>query len=81
MKKKLEAGEYPTSEKFHDDFKLIIRNCFTFNPTGTPVYTCGVELQRLFDEKWRSLPPLQSHEASEEEYEEEEDVEDEQARE
>lgn len=80
MKKKLDAGEYPSAEKFHEDFKLMIRNCFTFNPQGTPVYQCGVELQRLFDEKWKNLPPLHADASDEEEEEEEEEVEDEQAR-
>lgn len=70
MRKKLENHEYPNASKFFDDFKLMIRNCFTFNPAGTPVNQAGIDLQRLFDEKWRNLPPLR--EASEEEEEEEE---------
>lgn len=70
MRKKLDNGEYANATKFFEDFKLMIRNCFTFNPAGTPVNQAGIELQRLFDEKWRNLPPLQ--EASDEEEEEEE---------
>ncbi|KAH0838598.1 Bromodomain-containing protein [Lanmaoa asiatica] len=58
MRKKLENHEYPNASKFFDDFKLMIRNCFTFNPAGTPVNQAGIELQRLFDEKWKNLPPL-----------------------
>lgn len=73
MRKKLESGEYPNASKFYDDFKLMIRNCFTFNPHGTPVNQAGTELQRLFDEKWKNLPTL--HDVSEEE--EEEDVDEE----
>lgn len=80
MRKKLDGNEYNSAQKFYDDFKLMIRNCFAFNPVGTPVNQAGVELQRLFDEKWRGLPPF--HDGSEEEYEEEEDEsEDERARE
>lgn len=71
MRKKLENHEYSNASKFFDDFKLMIRNCFTFNPAGTPVNQAGIELQRLFDEKWKNLPPLR--EVSEEEYVEEED--------
>ncbi|KAF8446270.1 hypothetical protein L210DRAFT_3619972 [Boletus edulis BED1] len=71
MRKKLENREYLNASKFFDDFKLMIRNCFTFNPAGTPVNQAGIELQRLFDEKWKNLPPLR--EASEEEDEEDED--------
>ncbi|KAG2160074.1 Bromodomain-containing protein [Suillus bovinus] len=78
MRKKLEAGEYPNASKFFDDFKLMIRNCFLFNPAGTPVNQAGIELQRLFDEKWKNLPPLRD--ASDEEEEEEEDEESEEER-
>ncbi|KAJ7139884.1 Bromodomain-containing protein [Mycena epipterygia] len=62
MRKKLDNHEYPTAQKFYEDFKLMIRNCFAFNPSGTIVNQAGIELQRLFDEKWQSLPPL--HEVS-----------------
>lgn len=71
IRKKLENFEYSTAQKFFDDFKLMIRNCFLFNPAGTLVNQAGIELQRLFDEKWKSLPPL--HEVSDEEEEEEEE--------
>lgn len=71
IRKKLDSGEYDTAQSFYDDFKLMIRNCFTFNPAGTPVNLAGQELQRLFDEKWKGLPPLQTHEASEEDEDEE----------
>ena len=73
MKKKLEAGQYPTADKFYQDFKLMIRNCFTFNPAGTPVNLAGQELSRLFEEKWKNLPPLHSPSDDEEEEEEEEE--------
>ena len=58
MRKKLDNHEYLSAQKFYDDFKLMIRNCFLFNPAGTPVNQAGIELQRLFDDKWRGLPAL-----------------------
>ena len=73
IRKKLDGGEYDTAQNFYDDFKLMIRNCFIFNPSGTPVNFAGQELQKLFDDKWKSLPPLQAQEASDDEEEEEED--------
>ncbi|KAL1762446.1 Bromodomain-containing protein [Schizophyllum commune] len=60
MRRKLEHDQYPTAHHFRDDFKLMIRNCFTFNPKGTPVNQAGMELQRIFDEKWKNLPPLRT---------------------
>lgn len=78
MRRKLDNGEYSNATKFFEDFKLMIRNCFTFNPAGTPVNQAGIELQRLFDEKWKNLPPIQD--ASEEEEEEEDESEEERKR-
>jgi hypothetical protein len=78
IRKKLDNQEYTTAQKFYDDFKLMIRNCFLFNPSGTPVNLAGIELQRLFDEKWKHLPPL--HEASEEDDDEEDESEEEHQR-
>ncbi len=80
MRRKLDLHEYPNAHKFFDDFKLMIRNCFAFNPAGTPVNQAGIELQRLFDDKWKSLPPLHSVSDDDEE-DEEEDEEDDRARE
>ncbi|KAG6845664.1 hypothetical protein H0H87_005871 [Tephrocybe sp. NHM501043] len=73
IRKKLDTNQYPTANKFFDDFKLMIRNCFVFNPAGTPVNQAGIELQRVFDEKWKGLPPLRDVVSEEEEEEEEED--------
>ncbi|CAK5280130.1 unnamed protein product [Mycena citricolor] len=75
MRKKLDNDEYPNAQKFGEDFKLMIRNCFAFNPSGTVVNQAGIDLQRLFDEKWQNLPPL--HEISEDDDEDDEDSEDE----
>ncbi|KZT36618.1 Bromodomain-containing protein [Sistotremastrum suecicum HHB10207 ss-3] len=82
MKKKLEKGEYSNASKFHADFKLMLRNCFTFNPAGSSVNEAGQELQRVFDEKWAALPPLRERSESEgeDEEDEEEDDDDEKSR-
>jgi hypothetical protein len=77
MRKKLDNDEYLNAQKFYEDFKLIIRNCFTFNPAGTPVNQAGIELQRIFDEKWKGLPPLREQSASQHESEDEGDEEEE----
>ncbi|KAJ7462616.1 Bromodomain-containing protein, partial [Mycena galericulata] len=71
MRKKLDNHEYPTAQKFYEDFKLMIRNCFAFNPSGTLVNQAGIELQRLFDEKWAALPVL--HDVSEDDDDEDDE--------
>ncbi|KAH9487146.1 Bromodomain-containing factor 1 [Psilocybe cubensis] len=80
IRKKLDGGEYDTAQNFYDDFKLMIRNCFTFNPSGTPVNLAGQELQKVFDEKWKGLPPLQSQDPSDDEEEDEDDSDEERRR-
>ena len=76
MRKKLEAGEYTTAARFREDFDLMIKNCMAFNPAGNPVHNCGLELKKLFDEKWAGLPPLKQ-ESEDEEDEDDEDEEEE----
>jgi hypothetical protein len=73
IRRKLDSHEYSSAQKFHDDFRLMIRNCFTFNPQGTPVNQAGMELQRLFDDKWRGLPHAGESDAEDDEEEEDED--------
>jgi hypothetical protein len=51
---------FPTAEKFRDDFKLIISNCNLYNPPKTLIHQAGVELKKLFEEKWKGLPPLRA---------------------
>jgi hypothetical protein len=80
IKKKLDNHEYSNVQKFHDDFKLMVRNCFAFNPAGTPVNQAGIELQRLFDDKWKNLPPLRHDISEDESDDEDEDEEDDRAR-
>ena len=75
MRKKLEGGEYPNAEAFHDDFKLMINNCMKFNPEGTPVNVCGQQLNALFYEKWKNMPQPRSEAASDDDEDEEDDFE------
>ncbi|OBZ79624.1 Bromodomain-containing factor 1, partial [Grifola frondosa] len=75
---KMQIPEYPKVVKKPMDLSattsgLMIKNCCTFNPAGNPVHEAGKELQRVFDEKWKNLPPLRSRDQSEDEDEEEED--------
>jgi bromodomain-containing factor 1 len=73
MRAKLDSGAYTSAEKFRDDIKLIINNCFLYNPLGTPVHQAGVDLRKLFEEKWKGLPPLRAESEDEEEDDSESD--------
>ena len=74
MQKKLEANEYSSAPKFFNDFKLMLNNCFSYNAAGTPVHNAGLDLQRVFDEKWAGLPPLHPTVSDEEEDEEDDEL-------
>jgi transcription initiation factor TFIID subunit 2 len=52
IRKKLESNAYPNKDAFAADIRLMINNCFLFNPPGTPVYNQGMQLEDLFDEQW-----------------------------
>ncbi|CAE6454066.1 unnamed protein product [Rhizoctonia solani] len=58
MRRKLDNNEYPNANAFHNDFKQMMRNCQQFNPPGTVVAIAGQEMDRIFKEKWKNLPPL-----------------------
>jgi bromodomain-containing factor 1 len=44
--------EYQTAEEFEADVRLMLNNCFTFNPAGTDIYNFGKQLETLFELKW-----------------------------
>jgi bromodomain-containing factor 1 len=56
IKKKLSGGRYTTAYDFESDVRLMLKNCFTFNPPGTDVYIMGQKVEELFNNKWKSLP-------------------------
>ncbi|WAR56945.1 hypothetical protein PtB15_7B798 [Puccinia triticina] len=56
MRLKLKNNEYPNGAAFAEDFRLMLDNCYAFNPTGT-YRECGQQLERLFEEKWAERPP------------------------
>lgn len=56
MKRKLDSNQYRDHLSFEADFKLLINNCFTYNPPMTPVHKMGEQLQAVFYQKWQELP-------------------------
>ena len=56
IRKKLDGHKYSNAQVFFADFKLMICNCFPFNPARTPMNLAGIELQWLFNDKWKNLP-------------------------
>jgi len=82
---KLNNGQYQSAKEFEADMRLMFRNCYKFNPPGTPVHIMGRELEAVFDAEWQrkaqyiadhtvsnAASPESSAESAEEESEEEE---------
>lgn len=57
VKTKLEEDEYENAAQFEADVRLILWNCFKFNPPGTPVHLMGRRMETLFNTKWAERPP------------------------
>ncbi|KAJ2879907.1 hypothetical protein H4R27_005040 [Coemansia aciculifera] len=52
IKRKLETGGYTTVDQFEADVRLMLANCYAFNPPGTPVHLMGESVERAFDTEW-----------------------------
>lgn len=57
VKQKLEEDEYENAAQFEADVRLVLWNCFKFNPAGTPVHLMGRRMETLFNTKWAERPP------------------------
>ncbi|KAJ3113559.1 hypothetical protein HK100_001943 [Physocladia obscura] len=53
MTEKLDGGGYSTLEEFEKDFRLLINNCYTYNPKGSMGYNCGASLEKYFKSIWK----------------------------
>jgi len=56
IRQKLEEDEYDNAALFEADVRLVLQNCFKFNPAGTPVHAMGRRMESLFNEKWAERP-------------------------
>lgn len=45
---KFEGGQYRTRKEFEDDIKLIISNCYLYNPVNSPVRKAGEQFDSMF---------------------------------
>lgn len=57
VRQKLEDDEYDNAAMFEADVRLVMWNCFKFNPAGTPVHLMGRRMEKLFNDKWAERPP------------------------
>lgn len=55
IKTKLETGEYKDPSEFEKDIKLMLANCFMYNPIGDPINKIGHRFQEVFEKKWADI--------------------------
>ncbi|EMR11523.1 hypothetical protein PNEG_00534 [Pneumocystis murina B123] len=67
---------YNTADEFESDIRQMFRNCYKFNPVGTPVYNMGKRLEAVFDKKWQEKPTEHHSYSSDESDTESDDVDD-----
>ncbi|KAI9729328.1 MAG: hypothetical protein M1818_008545 [Claussenomyces sp. TS43310] len=48
----LHSGQYESAKDFENDMRLILKNCFKFNPPGSPVHDIGKKFEALFENEW-----------------------------
>lgn len=58
IRQKLEGGRYPMPpfDAFEADMRLLFKNCYLFNPPGSPVNEWGQKLEEVFNRKWDERP-------------------------
>lgn len=54
--KKYNSNQYENADEFESDVRLMFRNCYKFNPEGSPVNMMGHRLEAIFDKKWTEKP-------------------------
>ncbi|GMK55103.1 hypothetical protein CspeluHIS016_0201590 [Cutaneotrichosporon spelunceum] len=50
---KFESGQYATRKEFENDIRLIVSNCYLYNPVGSPVRKAGEAFEHMFDRLWK----------------------------
>lgn len=56
IRQKLEGDEYDDAAQFEADVRLVVSNCYAFNPPGSQVHVMGQRMEKLFNEKWAERP-------------------------
>ncbi|KAJ3174070.1 hypothetical protein HDU88_000037 [Geranomyces variabilis] len=55
MERRARAGEYATLREFENDFRLMIANCFAYNPKTSFGHNCGLYTEKFFNREWKAI--------------------------
>lgn len=57
IKARINEGEYDDAPQLNSDFRLMCQNAMRFNPPSHDVHIAAQKFLKLWDEKYKSLPP------------------------
>lgn len=52
IQSKLKTNQYDSAADFEADIRLMLTNCYKFNPPSSPVHGMGKKLEEVFNRKW-----------------------------
>ncbi|XBI25689.1 hypothetical protein VPH35_050566 [Triticum aestivum] len=55
IKKKLDSGSYASPSDFAADVRLTFNNAITYNPRGHVVHDLAIQLNKMFESRWRTV--------------------------
>ncbi|KAJ3159722.1 hypothetical protein HDU86_001372 [Geranomyces michiganensis] len=55
MERRARSGEYATLREFESDFRLMIANCFAYNPKTSFGHNCGLATEKFFNREWKAI--------------------------
>uniref|UniRef100_A0A1I7THQ3 Bromodomain-containing protein n=1 Tax=Caenorhabditis tropicalis TaxID=1561998 RepID=A0A1I7THQ3_9PELO len=64
IRSKMDTGVYKEPSEFEHDIRLMLKNCFLYNPVGDPVYIFGTKFQEVFDKRWADIEDAHSRASS-----------------
>ncbi|XP_044974850.1 transcription factor GTE8-like [Hordeum vulgare subsp. vulgare] len=55
IKKKLDSGSYTSPSDFAADVRLTFNNAITYNPRGHAVHDMAIQLNKMFESRWKTV--------------------------
>ncbi|KAL6634032.1 hypothetical protein ACP70R_026703 [Stipagrostis hirtigluma subsp. patula] len=55
IRKKLDSGSYASPSEFAADVRLTFNNAMTYNPRGHAVHDMAIQLNKMFETRWRTV--------------------------
>ncbi|EGT48403.1 hypothetical protein CAEBREN_29751 [Caenorhabditis brenneri] len=64
IRTKMDTGVYKEPADFAHDIRLMLNNCFLYNPVGDPVHIFGMKFKEVFEKRWAELEDPDSRPSS-----------------